>query len=199
MTDEKRFPPPGDEVGYREAAPLATVDTPAPLEAGGTKKHVIATLAEPPEIARGHAVVESDGLHEVKLAGRAAAIQRNRRIALITLLFLATAFGAIAVVSWILRTRNERRIAAVRDADQAELARRHLRVACDGDGDCTNSCSQGAVSRQWLEGYTGPECNDGCTGQLALPPRCIRGECVAFQADPRTGVPRRNDWCTKIK
>ena len=53
---------------------------------------------------------------------------------------------------------------------------------CGGDGDCINSCSQGAVSKAWYDKQAGTliECLDGCNNQISGPPRCIDGQCVAF-------------------
>jgi predicted small lipoprotein YifL len=56
---------------------------------------------------------------------------------------------------------------------------------CNVDGDCMNSCSQGAVNRVWYEKAQPRECEDGCDNQVSEAPRCIDHGCVAFRSDPR--------------
>jgi hypothetical protein len=56
--------------------------------------------------------------------------------------------------------------------------------ACAADGDCMNSCSEGAVSQKWYASASVDECDDGCANQIHDPPRCIDGGCVAFIHDP---------------
>jgi hypothetical protein len=55
---------------------------------------------------------------------------------------------------------------------------------CNADGDCMNSCSQGAVNRVWYANAKPQECEDGCDNQVTESPRCIDHGCVAFRSDP---------------
>ncbi|MBZ5715906.1 hypothetical protein [Nannocystis pusilla] len=78
------------------------------------------------------------------------------------------------------------------------------RFDCASDADCRNSCEHGAVNAAWyaraeaLPGFS--ECEDGCDDQVAEPPRCEAGACVAYQSDPHDGsrVSRR-DACTRVE
>jgi len=63
------------------------------------------------------------------------------------------------------------------------------RFACTRNADCVNNCKFGAVHWQWSE-WLGPGCKDGCDGDRNAPPRCIDGQCVAFDDD------QRDDHCT---
>jgi len=65
---------------------------------------------------------------------------------------------------------------------------------CAGDGDCVNSCKLGAVSGAWYERNATAfvECDDGCANQVSGPPRCIGGQCAAFDHE---GKPR--PYCTR--
>lgn len=192
MSDEKRFPPPGNEVGYREAAPL--VEPPPQAGTCEKKKHVLARLAEPPELARNHATIEdaaqADALRRAEVP---ASVRRNRRLVVVGTVIVMTAMASTFVVTGILRLRSDGLIEMKR---QAELGRA-AKFVCIADADCVNSCSNGAVNRHWLASQSKPDCQDGCANQLALAPRCIRSECVAFAADPQTGEAHRNDRCTR--
>ncbi len=69
--------------------------------------------------------------------------------------------------------------------------------ACKVDGDCMNSCSQGAVSSTWYAGAAVKECEDGCSSKGTEPARCIDGECVAFMRDfAHPGKIVRSEDCT---
>ncbi len=71
---------------------------------------------------------------------------------------------------------------------------------CVADGDCMNSCKLGAVNKAWYASANVAECHDGCANQLAAPPRCIEGSCVAFQSDPHDSTKlTRSEHCTKKK
>ena len=192
MTDEQRFPPPCNEVGYREAAPL--VDAPPQAVTSDKKKHVLARLAEPPEVARNHAAIEdtasADALRRAELA---ASVRRNQRRRVMGTFIVVTMLASAFVVTRILRWRSDGLIEAKR---QVELGRA-AKFVCMADADCVNSCTNGAVNRYWLASQSKPDCEDGCANQLARSPRCILSECVAFEADPQTRETRRNDRCTK--
>ena len=70
--------------------------------------------------------------------------------------------------------------------------------ACKVDGDCRNSCSQGAVNSDWYKKAAVNECEDGCENQLSEAPRCIDGGCVAFRRDPQdSSRVTRYDHCTR--
>jgi len=72
--------------------------------------------------------------------------------------------------------------------------------ACRADADCINSCSRGAVNRDWYRTAHVDECHDGCANQLAAPPRCIEQSCVAFARDPRDSkTVARSEYCTHKK
>jgi len=72
--------------------------------------------------------------------------------------------------------------------------------ACKTDDDCMNSCSQGAVNREWYRTADVRECEDGCENQLSESPRCIDGGCVAFKHDPSDERKvTRDDFCTRRK
>jgi len=73
------------------------------------------------------------------------------------------------------------------------------RWKCRIDGDCMNSCALGAVNAHWyrVNESSIPECEDGCANQVAAPPRCVDGSCVAYQRNPSTSVVRRDDFCTR--
>ena len=65
---------------------------------------------------------------------------------------------------------------------------------CVVDADCVNSCSQGAVNRNWyrVQQRRFSECMDGCNNQISGRPRCVKGQCVAFDSK---GM--RRDYCTR--
>jgi hypothetical protein len=70
--------------------------------------------------------------------------------------------------------------------------------ACAADTDCMNSCSQGAVNAAWYAAAKPDECEDGCSNQLSVAPKCIDRSCVAFSSDPHDSkIVTRNDFCTK--
>jgi hypothetical protein len=74
------------------------------------------------------------------------------------------------------------------------------RWKCHVDGDCMNSCALGAVNAHWYRVHESsiPECEDGCANQVAAPPRCVDGSCVAYQRDPsHSGVVRKHEFCTR--
>jgi hypothetical protein len=69
---EKHFPPPGNEIGYREAAsPLA----PAAPEMPVVHRHVVASRPEDPEIAERNAELEG----RIARQDRALAVNEARR------------------------------------------------------------------------------------------------------------------------
>lgn len=77
-----------------------------------------------------------------------------------------------------------------------------LRWQCATDRDCMNSCAHGAVSKTWYmrNQQSLQECEDGCADQVAAPPRCESGGCVAYWEEPSSpGVIRRNQACTRKK
>lgn len=78
-------------------------------------------------------------------------------------------------------------------------SRDRTKFACTVDEDCTNSCSQGAVSKAWLASHSVKECADGCNDQLTAPSRCIQQECVAYAFDPDGGQAHRDEHCTKVR
>ncbi|MBL8721274.1 MAG: hypothetical protein JNL79_35135 [Myxococcales bacterium] len=84
-------------------------------------------------------------------------------------------------------------IASVKSAPTAPTTDRW---ACSVATDCVNACREGAVNRVWFDLH-GRHCADGCANQLAAPPRCIAGRCVAFARDPKDPkLVTRNDHCT---
>ncbi|MCB9564985.1 MAG: hypothetical protein H6708_31760 [Kofleriaceae bacterium] len=92
--------------------------------------------------------------------------------------------------------------AAVTDA-APRVAADPARFDCAAAADCVNSCAYGAVSAAWYRAAeTAPgfqECEDGCANQIAAPPRCEAGQCVAYQVDPhdsRRESPRPS--CTRV-
>jgi len=96
--------------------------------------------------------------------------------------------GAALVLFWL-------PISACRDEPEDET-----RWKCRADSDCMNSCALGAVNAHWYQVKESsiPECEDGCANQVAAPPRCIDGFCVAYQRDPSSsGVVQRSDFCTR--
>lgn len=74
------------------------------------------------------------------------------------------------------------------------------RWTCQADTDCMNSCALGAVNRGWYAANSKSfaECQDGCSNQVAAPPSCLDGTCVAWQRNPsKPSEVRRNDFCTR--
>lgn len=65
---------------------------------------------------------------------------------------------------------------------------------CTKDTECLNSCSQGAVNRAWYQAHPKQinECEDGCDNQISGPPRCLDGQCVAFD-----NKGKRRPFCTR--
>jgi hypothetical protein len=106
--DEKRFPPPGNEVGYREAAPQIVVE-PTAQEVPPAKKRVVATLANDPEVALRHASVEDVvAKQNAELAEREARIARSRRNAGIFILLLVLLYTVVSVISMTSPPRRRR-------------------------------------------------------------------------------------------
>lgn len=70
------------------------------------------------------------------------------------------------------------------------------RFVCTVDDECTNSCSLGAVNRQWLDATLTVDCEDGCADVDAGPPRCEQGSCVAY-LNGRFRSAARRDECTR--
>lgn len=84
----------------------------------------------------------------------------------------------------------------------APVLRDPHRFDCVVDGDCVNTCGYGAVNAGWVAradkepGFLA--CKDGCANQLAAPPRCEAGSCVAYQRDPsNAGLVSRVPGCTR--
>lgn len=101
--NEKRFPPPGNEHGYREAA--APVVEPVP-ELPVQPRRVVATLADDPDEALRKASVDQNWIRqqEVHIAARLAARRRATWIlALLTLAYV------LAVVVFTLLSPRRRR------------------------------------------------------------------------------------------
>ena len=73
---EKRFPPPRNEAGYRDAAPPLEVDEPTAPEAART--HVVATRPDDPDVARRKAAREDPAIREqdARVAAREAEARR---------------------------------------------------------------------------------------------------------------------------
>lgn len=100
MTDEKRFPQPRDEVGYREPTAPSLLDAVprVPEPARPQPRHVIVTRPDEPELARSKAAMEDPRVHEqdARVAAREAAERRM-------------ASGVVAVLAWVARRLVARR------------------------------------------------------------------------------------------
>ena len=95
--DEKRFPPPGNEVGYREAAPpVARGPEPEPTAAEPVpRRHVIASRPDEPDLALQKAATEDIARKQEERLARDEAWRRKMRP--IVILFYV-AFGALWVI-----------------------------------------------------------------------------------------------------
>ena len=79
MVDEKRFPPPGNEVGYREPAPPA-VREPEPTAAEPVvRRHVVASRPDEPDVALQKAATEDIARKQEERLARAEARRRKVR------------------------------------------------------------------------------------------------------------------------
>ena len=96
--DEKRFPPPDDEVGYREAAPPAS-ERPEP-EAHPSARHVLASRPDDPDLALQKAAIEDTvAKQNARVAEVEAQQQRVRRVGRV-LVAVAVA-GALVLLEWL--------------------------------------------------------------------------------------------------
>jgi hypothetical protein len=101
----------------------------------------------------------------------------------------------------LLACNNTGRVSATGSAGSAATSVDDTRFKCATDPECMNSCAYGAVNTAWYARQTNlRECQDGCANQIAAPPRCERGTCVAYQVDPsdRNRITRRDD-CTQVR
>lgn len=90
MVDEKRFPPPGNEVGYREPAPPAA-RAPEPTAAEPVaRRHVVASRPDEPDLALQKAATEDIARKQEERLARDEAWRRKMR-PIIILVYVAGA------------------------------------------------------------------------------------------------------------
>ena len=96
--DEKRFPPPGNQAGYREAAPHVA-DDPPPPDAPIVRHHVVASRPSDPDLAIQRAATEEIA---AKQEARIAASERKqRREMTLRVLGIVALLLAIYLFSWL--------------------------------------------------------------------------------------------------
>ena len=97
--DEKRFPPPGNEVGYREAAP-PVAPSPEPTAAEPVpRRHVVASRPDEPDLAIQKAATEDIARKQEERLARDEAWRRKMRPVII-LVYVAGAVIWVVVRLW---------------------------------------------------------------------------------------------------